>query len=222
MGGVVCVGRRARALHGRFTQRALLHRTPRMRRVNGRCGLRVANETTATQPHTLLFLRSAPRVAWYCRGDRVGYVLLLGRGAAFAPSRPRHGCGALLRWGGGRRGWGTSAGGREVGKGRRGAWQHVPTHTSVPMPIARSLRVVQCHLSLGSCRHPVESGHAPADRSATWLRFRGGSSSLPITLQRATAVCRCVRTVRAPHPSSSRASTPFRARLSRRPASPPR
>jgi hypothetical protein len=24
--------------HGRFTQRALLHRTPRTRRVNGRCG----------------------------------------------------------------------------------------------------------------------------------------------------------------------------------------
>jgi hypothetical protein len=101
-------------------------------------------------------------------------------------------------------GWGASSGGREDGKGRRGAWQHVPTHTSVPMPIARSLRVAQCHLSLGSRRHSVESGHAPADRSATWLRFRGGSSNLPITLQRATAVCRCVWTVRAPRPSSSR------------------
>ena len=31
--------------HGRFTQRALLHRTPRMRLVNWRCGLGVANET---------------------------------------------------------------------------------------------------------------------------------------------------------------------------------
>ena len=80
----------------------------------------------------------------------------------------------------------------------------MPTHTSVPMPIARSLRVARCHLSLGSRRHPVESGHAPADRSATWLRFRDGSIGLPVTPQRATALCRCVWTVRAPHSSSSR------------------
>ena len=53
-------------------------------------------------------------MASYCVGDRVGYVLLLRRGAAFAPSRPRHGCGALLRWGGGRRGGGVV--------GRQGGW----------------------------------------------------------------------------------------------------
>ena len=157
--------------HGRFTQRALLHRTPRMRRVNGRCGLGVANETAATQPHTLLFLRSAPRVAWYCRGDRVGYVLLLGRGAAFAPSRPRHGCGALLRWGGGRRG-GRRRAARRLGRGEGARGNTCPrtlrfscrlrAHCESRDAICRWARVatrlrVGTHLPIGA-RHGCGSG----------------------------------------------------------------
>jgi hypothetical protein len=116
-----------------------------------------------------------------------------------APPRPRHGCGALLRWGGA-----DAGGGR---RGRQGGWEGAcsnicPRILRFPCPLRAHCESRDAICRTGSRRHSVESGHAPADRSATWLRFRGGSIGLPITLQRATAVC--VWTVRAPCPSSSR------------------
>ena len=173
--------------HGRFTQRALLHRTP-THTARGQA-LLAGGWRTKPPPHSCTLSSSAFRskggvvlrrrsmlVMCCCWGEG-----LRSRRRALGTAAARCCVGVGADAGGRRR-----AAGRLV-VGRRGAWQHVPTHTSVSMPIARSLRVVRCHLSLGSRRHPVESGHAPADRSATWLRFRGGSFSLPITLQRATA-----------------------------------
>jgi len=136
VGGVVCVGRRARALHTAgiappYATHAACERALRAG------GWRMNRRHTAAHPP---LLRSAPRVAWYCGGDRDGYVLLLGRGAVFAPSRPRHGCVALLRWGGGRRGWGVVGrqGGWERAKGRVATRAHAHFGSNADCALAAS------------------------------------------------------------------------------------
>ena len=108
--------------HGRFTQRALLHRTPHMRRVSGCCGLGVANETAATQPHTLHFC--VPLQGW--RRTAVVTVLVMyccwgeglcSRRRALATAAARYCVGVGADAGGGRR---RAAGRLRRGEGARG------------------------------------------------------------------------------------------------------